>query len=317
MKSRKPIFETVAVLAGGIGEERQISLQSGRMVYRALEGTGLQVQLVDINPNDLSVLDHPDIDIFFLILHGQFGEDGQLQAILEEKDRPYTGSDSASSRLAFDKRAAKERFNELGIPTAPAVYIDSNRVNPSLVDKINRWQTNRFVIKPLRQGSSVGIRIARTPQEVLEFVHECFDRFGECMIERFIEGREITVGIVDDQALPILEIRPKQAFYDFRAKYGDDRTEFLFDTFSDYHQVELFQKTALDSFRALGCRHFGRVDMIVDSNGRPWVLEVNTLPGFTSHSLLPMAAGRVGMNPTQLCLKILDSAWRDFQRRVS
>lgn len=315
MRFRKRIFETVAVLAGGVGEERQVSLQSGRTVSEALQKTGLNVLLSDVRPDDLSILDYPEVDLFFLILHGQFGEDGQLQRILEDKQLIYTGSDSTASRLAFDKRAAKSRFQERGIPTAPAVYFQPEEGDRELLAAVEELGAKRFVVKPLCQGSSVGIQIVDTPQAAVEAARACFCQYGDCMIERFIQGREITVGIVDQIVLPVIEIRPKQDFYNYQAKYVDEHTEFLFDTFSDARQVELFQKTAIDSFQALGCRHFGRVDMIVDGDGKPYVLEVNTLPGFTSHSLLPMAAARAGMDHTQLCLKILETAWRDFHRR--
>lgn len=315
MKSQKSTFETVAVLAGGVGEERPISLQSGQNVYQALAKTNLNVRFADIRPDDLTVLDDPEIDIFFLILHGQFGEDGHLQKILEEKNLIYTGSDSAASCLAFDKWAAKKRFRERGIPTAPAVYIEPEETDRNLLEAIQTLGAQRFVVKPLRQGSSVGVQIVQSPQEAIRAARDCAARFGDCMVERFVAGREITVGIVGQTPLPVLEIRPKESFYDYQAKYIDDQTEFLFDTFSDPQQVDRFQKTAMDSFQALGCRHFGRVDMIVDAQGTPWVLEINTLPGFTSHSLLPMAAARVGLDATGLCLKILETAWQDSQRR--
>lgn len=315
MKVRKNRFKTVAVLAGGIGEERPVSLQSGQNVYQALRKTDLDVRFADITPEDLSILDDPSIDIFFLILHGQFGEDGHLQKILEEKNLVYTGSDSAASCLAFDKWAAKKRFHEQNIPTPPAVYVDAEADEAELLGALDSLGGERFVVKPLRQGSSVGVQLVRTAHETLDAARDCFRRFGDCMVERFIPGREITVGIVDQMVLPVIEIRPKRSFYDYQAKYVDDQTEFLFDTFPNARDVALFQDTALKSFRALGCRHFGRVDMIVDAQGTPWVLEINTLPGFTSHSLLPMAAARAGLDPTQLCLKVLETAWLDFQKR--
>jgi D-alanine-D-alanine ligase len=312
MNSQAIPFASVAVLAGGIGEERPISLQSGKNVYQALMKTGLQVCFADIHPDDLSILDDPDIDIFFLILHGRFGEDGHLQKIMEEKKLVYTGSDSAASCLAFDKWAAKKRFREWGIPTAPAVYVEAEETDQNLLEAFRSLEAKQYVIKPLRQGSSVGVQIVQTPQEALRAARDCICLFGDCMVERFIAGREITVGIVGQMTLPVIEIRPKKSFYDYQAKYIDEQTEFLFDTFPDRKQVECFQKTAMDSFQALGCRHLGRVDMIVDSEGTPWVLEINTLPGFTTHSLLPMAAARVGLDLTRLCLKILEEAWRDF-----
>jgi len=305
----KTEFQKVAVLAGGIGSERTVSLQSGRTIYEALKRTGLEVVMADITPEDLSILDRPDIDVFFLALHGEFGEDGQLQRILEERGLVFTGSDSRASELAFDKSKAKHRLAEAGVPTAPSLHLDT--LHPTCDPALLQSLGSRFVIKPLRQGSSVGVQIIEKPDSVEEAARQCLRQYGDCMIEQFVAGREITVGIVDGEPLPIVEIRPKSTYYDFHAKYEDDGTEYLFDTVDSPELANAIRQAALNSHNALGCRHLSRVDFILPDNGQFVVLEVNTLPGFTSHSLLPMAAARAGVPIEQLCLRILRAAWRD------
>ncbi len=311
MTEKKDTFKKVAVLAGGVGEERDISLQSGRTIYNALQKTDLQIVSFDITPDHMSILDDPTIDIFFPILHGRFGEDGRLQAILEQKNLVYTGSGSAASRLAFDKQAAKIKFAEAGIPTPPGFCLKKELDDSGIRNAAQALHTDRYVVKPVSQGSSVGVQILSDPDALPDAARQCAAQYGDCMIETFISGREITVGILDDTPLPVLEIRPKQTFYDFCAKYEDNSTEFLFDTIRDQTLVQTIQRIGLQSHRVLGCRHFSRVDLILTPDGGLFVLEVNTLPGFTSHSLLPMAAGRIGLSPDQLCMKILRAAWKE------
>lgn len=310
--TEKTEFHKVAVLAGGVGSERSVSLLSGRTIYETLKQTNLEVLMADITPTDLSILDRTDIDMFFLALHGEFGEDGRLQRILEERGLVFTGSDSRASELAFDKSKAKYRLSEAGVPTAPALYLDT--LCPTFDPERLQAMGARFVVKPLRQGSSVGVRMIEGADGVEQAARDCLRQYGDCMIERFVAGREITVGIVDGEPLPIIEIRPKTAFYDFHAKYEDDGTEYLFNTVDSPELVKAIQQAALDSHNALGCRHLSRVDFILSDDGRFVALEVNTLPGFTSHSLLPMAAKRAGMPIDRLCLRILRSAWRDRRR---
>lgn len=307
--SQKTEFRKVAVLAGGIGSERPVSLQSGQTIFNALRQTGLEVVLFDITPEDMSILDEGDIDIFCLALHGEFGEDGQLQRILEQRGLVYTGSDSRASEQAFDKSKAKQRFIEAGVPTPPAIYLDTLR--PRVDIEQVRELGDRFVIKPLREGSSVGVQVIDDIETIEIAARACLEQFGDCMIEPFIAGREITVGILGDEALPIVEIRPKQKFYDFHAKYEDAGTEYLFDTIESPELAAAIQQAALDSHRSLGCRHLSRVDFILTEGGEFYALEVNTLPGFTSHSLVPLAAARAGLPADQLCLRILQAAWND------
>jgi len=305
----------VAVLMGGIGVERQVSLRSGRCIARALRQAGPAVVTADVNPEHLEILDDSSIDVFFLGLHGRFGEDGQLQRILESRNLIYTGSGPAASLAAFDKMAAKKIFLQAGIPTAPA-FLYSDECDPHhLAEQLGR-PAEGFVVKPVRQGSSVGVQIVTDARRVPAAARRISERFGDCMIEQFIPGREITVGVVNDEALPIIEIRPKTGFYDYRAKYVDKQTDFLFDTIEDETLARRIEGLAMDCFHQLGCRHTGRVDFILADEQKPYVLEVNTIPGFTDHSLLPMAAERKGYSMSDLCLAILEAAWKDALYRA-
>jgi len=297
----------VGVLFGGIGAERNVSLESGRCVTAALEEAGLPVVAADIRPDALDILEDASIDVFFLAMHGAFGEDGRLQQILEDKSLLYTGSGPAASRLAFDKMASKKLFEDAGITVPRAVEFRGDRDVRRLEEQLPH-STDKYVVKPIRQGSSVGVSIVSSPREALAAAKNTLAQFGDCMIEEFIPGREFTVGILGNRALPIIEIRTQNAFYDYQAKYVDEQTQFLFETITDPAAVENISRAAVDCFRALGCRHFARVDFVLSHDGVPYALEVNTIPGFTSHSLLPKAAARTGLTMCDLCAGIVETA---------
>lgn len=297
---------------GGIGSERQVSLLSGVNIARALAEAGFDVVTSDITPDSLGILDDERIDLFFLALHGQFGEDGRLQQILESRGLAYTGSDARASRLAFDKAASKAAFRDAGIIVAPDVTVTAEADLTDLPARLTKFG-DKFVVKPIREGSSVGVVIVEGPDNARDAARRCLQDFGDCMIEAFVPGRELTVGIVDGRALPIIEIKSKMAFYDYQAKYLDDATEYLFDTVGNAETAGRVQETAVACFEALGCRHLGRVDMILADDDVAYVLEINTLPGFTSHSLLPMAAARAGLPADALCGEIARSALRDIR----
>ena len=297
----------VAVLAGGIGAERDVSLQSGRCVAQALKEAGFCVVTADIRPDDLEILRDRSIDVFFPALHGKFGEDGQLQQILEDRSLLYTGSGSIASKLAFDKMASKELFEDVGVAVPNAVEFRPESHADLLQQQLCQF-TDKYVVKPVREGSSVGVHIVSSPDEALEVALDIYDRFGDCMIEEFIPGREVTVGILREKTLPIIEIRAHSAFYDYHAKYVDEQTEFLFDTLTDLSVATAINRAAMDCFTALGCRHFARVDFILGDDGTAYVLELNTIPGFTSHSLLPKAAARAGLPMSDLCANIVEAA---------
>jgi len=297
----------VAVLFGGIGAERDVSIQSGRSVTEALEQAGFCVVSADVRPNELDILQDGSIDVFFPALHGQFGEDGQLQQILEDNSLVYTGSGPAASRLAFDKIASKKLFERAGIATPRVIELSADSDIRRIEKQLRRF-AQKYVIKPVRQGSSVGVSIVSTADEALATAQRTLAEFGDCMIEQFVPGREFTVGVLCGRALPIIEIRTPNAFYNYQAKYVDEGTQFLFDTIEDPDVAAKLSRAALDCFNALGCRHFARVDFILSQDAVPYALEVNTIPGFTSHSLLPKAAAKTGLSMSQLCTKIVEAA---------
>lgn len=303
----------VAVLAGGISSERQVSLQSGKTVYEALTEAGFETVLSDITPDDLSIIEDDTIDVFFPILHGQFGEDGQLQRLLEEKNRCFTGSGSESSRKSFDKLLSKQAFFHAHLPIARHLIVHPHDTAADLKPMLKKL-AEKYVIKPVRQGSSVGVNITDDVDTAAETAIACFSRYGDCMIEEFITGREVTVGILNGAALPVIEIRSKAVFYDFQAKYESDATEYLFDTIDDPDLVKEVRQDAVTCFKELGCRHMARVDFILTKAGIPYILEINTLPGFTSHSLLPMAAAKAGIPKPELCRRIVQAAWDEYKR---
>jgi D-alanine-D-alanine ligase len=303
----------IAVLRGGVGREREVSLQSGRCVADALRDAGAEVIESDIRPDDLTILDQPDIDVFFIALHGRFGEDGQLQQILDDRGLTYTGSDAQASRLAFDKVVSKRLFAESGVPVAPTVEYPPD-ANPANIQAQLQGLGDRFVVKPICDGSSVGVHIVDGPAEAVASAQKVAAELGDCMIEPFIAGPELTVGILGRQTLPIIEIRPKTQFYDYQAKYIDDHTQYLFDTVSDEHLSTRIHQSALACFDALDCRDFARVDFILAEDATPYVLEINTIPGFTTHSLLPKAAAQAGFPMADLCLRIARDA---FSRKSS
>jgi len=300
----------IAVLAGGVGSEREVSLQSGQNIYNALRGDGADVVLSDITPSDMRILEDETIDVFFLALHGQFGEDGQLQKILEDKGLCFTGTGSEASHKSFDKLLSKQTFFHAHLPIAKHLIVQADDTQAELAEQLKKL-ASKFVIKPLKQGSSVGIEIIDDVATAAAAAIKCFQTYGDCMVEEFIGGREVTVGIVNGKVLPVIEICSRTGFYDYHAKYVDDATEYLFDTIDDAVLTATIQAMALTCFHELGCRHLGRVDFILTEKGTPYVLEINTLPGFTSHSLLPMAANKAGVSTPTLCRQIVEAAWNE------
>jgi D-alanine-D-alanine ligase len=298
----------VAVLAGGIGAERDISIQSGSSVAEALRQAGYEVVTSDIRPDYLEILDDDSIDVFFPALHGEFGEDGRLQQILDYKSLLYVGSGPEASRLAFDKMAGKKIFDRAGVSTPAAVEFDSG-TDTSLLEEKLRDFPDKYVVKPIRQGSSVGVSIVSTVQEAMRAARDTFREFGDCMIEEFVPGIEVTVGILHGRALPIIEVRTKSGFYDYHAKYLDEQTEFLFDTITDTDVAANLSRAAIDCFNTLGCRHFARIDFLLSGDKTAYALEANTIPGFTSHSLLPKAAAKAGLSMSDLCAQIVEAAY--------
>jgi D-alanine-D-alanine ligase len=257
--------------------------------------------VADIGPDDLSALDAP-ADVIFPALHGTFGEDGALQEILETRGVPFVGSGAAASRLAMDKVASKERVSALGFDTPEAVVLTRSQLDDT---DFTRGFPLPAVVKPADQGSSVATFMIRDLASVESAVRMVLDKFERVLVERYITGEELTVGILAGKALPPICVRPKQKFYDYCAKYEDAGTEYLFEPGLS---AEVMHRVAAQServFAEFDCRHLGRVDWMCDGEGRLWFLEVNTIPGFTSHSLVPKAACRTGLSFEELCQQLI------------
>lgn len=302
-----------AVLMGGEGAEREVSLESGRCVSEALKSVGEKIIGVDIRADDLSVLDNDKVDVFFLALHGEFGEDGKLQKILEDRELIFTGSGSAASERAFDKVVSKECFAKAGKNTPE--WVEINKKNVSDAKELIESFAGQVVVKPVCQGSSVDIDILDDIETAVGAVEKVVSKYGRCLVEKFIKGRELTVGILGGEVLPVVEIVPKREFYNYQAKYEDDATEYLFGTISE----EMEERLGADAkmcFEVLGCRDYSRVDFMMDEAGEFYVLEVNTLPGMTSHSLLPKAAEQAGVSFGEMCVKIIELAETNFKLRI-
>ena len=296
----------VAVLSGGDSDERIVSLKSGQAVADALTERGHRVLHLDPAIVELSGIDWRQFDVAFVALHGRFGEDGQVQQILDEAHVSYTGSDALASRLAFSKSAAKERFALFGVPTPPYSLIHYND-ELAQIDRKAAEIGYPLVVKPDTQGSSLGVSIVRTPAALAAALKLCFqfDSFG--VLETMIEGTEWTVGLIDRQILPAIKIETDREFFDWQAKYEDDETRYLFDPDLPRSVIQTIESVALEAGAALGTRGLARVDLRLDEQNQPWVLEVNTIPGFTDHSLLPKAAARIGIDFPTLCDRIVRS----------
>lgn len=293
----------ITVLMGGPSAEREVSLQSGGAIAQALERLGHRVHRADVSPADLRALDRP-CELVFVALHGTFGEDGTVQAELERRGRRYVGSGPKASALAMDKVASKRRFAELGLPTPPYEVVGSDGLERVVADF-----DLPAVIKPVAEGSSVDVSIVRDRATLRGAVASAVGKYRQVLLEKFIHGRELTVGILGDQPLPVCEIRPGREFYDYQAKYEDDATQYLFELDLPGELLAEVQRLSLRAHQGLGCRHLSRVDwMLETATGRTYCLEVNTIPGFTSHSLVPKAAAHAGMSFEQLCQRIVELA---------
>ncbi|WP_397568710.1 D-alanine--D-alanine ligase [Schlesneria sp. T3-172] len=299
----------VAVLAGGDSEEREISLKSGQAVADALTETGHQVLQLDPAIVDVAGIDWSQFDVAFVALHGSFGEDGQVQHILDEAGVRYTGSGAVASRLAFSKSAAKEQFELFGVPTPAFTTIHYN-------DDLNEIRKKAeeigypLVVKPDTQGSSLGVSIVRNPAQLTGALRTCFQFDSVGIIEAMIEGTEWTVGLIDLQVLPAIKIETDRPFYDWQAKYEDNQTRYVFDSGVPADVVESLERVAWNACSAIGTSGLARVDLRLDAQNQAWVLEINTIPGFTDHSLLPKAAARVGIDFPVLCDRIVRSCLR-------
>jgi D-alanine-D-alanine ligase len=292
----------IGVLMGGISEEREISLKTGKAILDALKAKGYKAIAIDAGRDLGSVLKNKKIDVAFLALHGRYGEDGCVQGLLEVMGIPYTGSGVKASAMAMDKATAKKVMLHHGVSTPASTVCDGRRAAKLKLP---------VVVKPASQGSAIGVSIVRKPSGLKKALAYAEGFGGGALIERFIEGRELTVAILDNRVLPTIEIRPKKGFYDFNAKYTRGMTDFLVPAPLSKSVDRKVAKEALAAYESLGCSGAARVDVILDGKGIPYVLEVNTIPGMTSLSLFPMAAAAVGMDYPALVEEMLKGAGLD------
>jgi len=296
----------IGVLGGGISREREISLISAKGSFEVLKKHNLDVIFIDICTSDKEkvkyLLKSYNIDLAFIALHGRFGEDGQIQKILDELDIAYTGSGSQASFLAMDKVLSKNIFVESQIPTADYIICSDKK---SIPQKLKY----PVVVKPHFSGSSLGISIVREESSLVAAIEEAFSHGDKVIIEQYIEGRELTVAILEETPLAVVEIIPQKGFYDFNAKYSDtDCPQYIAPAKLAEGIAKRVQLTGLAAHKALGCRHFSRADIRLSLDNIPYVLEVNSIPGLTSHSLLPLAASVCGMSFDKLILKMVELA---------
>ncbi|MCF7849515.1 MAG: D-alanine--D-alanine ligase [Kiritimatiellales bacterium] len=290
-------FENVAVLMGGISSEREVSLNSGAAVAQGLRDGGYRVAEVDITAKDFIL--PPDTEAVFIALHGEFGEDGQIQRILEERGIPYTGSGPESSRTAFDKILTRQCLEKNGIPVPPGEV---------LRDAAARTLPVPLAVKPPRQGSSVGVHLVLSEEQWPAAFSAAAQYDAEVLAEEYIPGRELTVGIVGNEVLPVVEICPTDGWYDFVAKYVRGDTTYVVPAELDKETAIAAQEMAWRTFQALEADGFGRVDFRLSPEGKLYVLELNNIPGFTATSLLPKAAQSAGTGFSELCCRIMELA---------
>jgi D-alanine-D-alanine ligase len=293
----------IVVLMGGPGAEREVSLATGKAILKALTDLGFDATGVDVTG---TTVDLPEgTDLAFNAIHGTFGEDGRLQDILEEKGIPYTGAGSASSKLAIDKSLAKEKFLAAGVPTARSETI---ALAPGLLPNLTIKAP--LVIKPPLEGSSVGIQIVKDQDEVPGALIKAAEKYDSVLIEEFISGRELTVGILNGEPLPIVHIIPPDGDYDFSSKYpwlsGGKGSQYICPADLDLETTMSVQAAAVAAYKALGIEVYARVDVLLDEANQPFVLEANTIPGMTETSLLPKAAAAAGIHFPALCQTIAE-----------
>lgn len=302
----------IAVIYGGRSAEREVSLQSGPLVVEGLKSKGYQVIGLDLYGENASLdpvkqLQSIEFDLAFIALHGGEGEDGRVQALLEMLGKPYTGSSPLACGLAMDKVLTKRFWNGIGIPT-PAYLSFVDQVDANVIEENMSYP---MIVKPSREGSTIGINKAGDRAELDEALLKALEYDSDILVEEFVDGPEFTITIIDDVAYPAIGLKasPDHKLYDYEAKYIAEDTQYLLPCGLSEDDENELQMLALDAYRSLGCSGWGRVDIMRDQAGVFWVLEVNTAPGMTTHSLVPMAANHVGIDYPSLVEKIVIDAW--------
>jgi D-alanine-D-alanine ligase len=302
-------FEKITVVQGGNSSEREVSLRTAAAVSKALGSLGYQVQTFDPKLNAYAELAALKPQVAFLAMHGREGEDGRIQGLLECLKVPYTGSGVMTSSLCYDKLRTKIFVKHYGVLTPDYLVFKAG-------ENAADWAAGKnillpAIVKPSREGSTVGMTIVRKPEELTAALEKAAGFCNEVLIETFITGQEITVGVLNGQALPIIEIAPKSGFYDYESKYTPGRTEYILPARIAPEITQQVSELSVNIFNWLGCRGAARADYIVDGRGNAWFLEINTIPGMTETSLLPKAAQAAGIDFAGLCEKILNTAGLD------
>jgi D-alanine-D-alanine ligase len=293
-------FGKVAVLLGGRSAEREVSLKSGGAVLEALLSRGVNAHAVDAAERVMEQLAEGGFDRVFIVLHGRGGEDGVIQGVLETMGLPYTGSGVAGSALGMDKYRCKLLWRGMGLPTPDFLMVDGEQ----LLAEAERLGFP-LMVKPVHEGSSIGMARVENARELTEAWQQARDYDSQVMVERWITGQEYTASILGDQVLPLIRLETPHLFYDYEAKYSADTTRYHCPCGLQQGKESKLQALAGKAFAAVGAGGWGRVDMMVDEAGDPWLIEVNTVPGMTDHSLVPMAARELGMEFDELVWRIL------------
>ena len=303
MKDQSLKKKKVAVLMGGVSREREISLKTGKAILKALTEKGYSVTPIDVGEDISERLAKEKIECAFLALHGRFGEDGTIQGLLELMGIPYTGSGVLASALAMHKIMAKKFFICEKIPTPRFEVFQRKAIEKGLLQPISFPLP--LVVKPAREGSTIGISIVRKEEERVPALKRAGEYDEEILVEEFMEGKEITVGILEDIPLPIIEIVPKSGFYDYHSKYTKGETQYILPARISREKYLYAQEISLKAYQTLGCSGVTRVDLMTDENENPFVIDVNTMPGMTETSLLPKAASFAGIPFEDLVERIL------------
>jgi len=311
-------FGTIGVLMGGYSSEREISLRSGQAVADALSHEGYRVIPMDITTDDttkiIQQIQAEPLDIAFIALHGKLGEDGIIQGILEKLEISYTGSGVRASQMAFNKILTQKALKAAGL-SVPLNYFITDGKNIDFKTAWAQIKSTPLVVKPACEGSSIGVHMVRHPSEWEPALKNAFGYGPQVIVEQFINGREFTAGIFDHEPLPLVEIRPKSNFFSFTAKYQKGATQYICPAEISDELTRKIKEMSLAAYDVLGCEGFARVDLRIDDNQQPYILEVNTIPGFTGTSLFPKAAHEAGYSFVQVCIKLLYLAYGKKIRR--
>lgn len=294
----------IAVLMGGDSSERTVSLRSGEAVLQALLAAGADAFAIDVQGHAVNQLLDTEFDIAFIAMHGRGGEDGTIQGVLEWLNKPYTGSGVMASALAMDKWRTKLLWSAAGLPTPKAYILSGNSDWQQIINSLN----NNAIVKPAREGSSIGMRRVHHSTELQESYQYASQYDAMVLAEEWVTGAEFTVAVVDGEVLPAIQLKTSHEFYDYEAKYQSDDTQYLLPCGLSVEKEDELKELVLKAFEILGCEGWARMDVMQDEAGAFWLLEANTIPGMTDHSLVPMAAKAAGMDMSALVLRLLNEA---------